>query len=316
MYVSILLILYILVSIVLRMQTTGTLHIALLLLLATCVFDAASNFAEMYHLSAYETNGIGNYSMDAIASHCEAIADSTVAILLLFVGCGWTLPTDVLTIPTNNNNESSWIKNVVGGLRDPLSAATYIGQGNPAALLVLFTYALNTILAQCSRIYDDDFDSYHSFDHLPGKIQMSLRCLLGLFFLIGVNSIRNGGKCPQSLRPFLMKFMMLGCMWFLLLPVVSYFISKTADNHSKHSLVTKFTLYMQQCSYTGLTWLFTSQFHTNSAYHNVSKVTQSDSNLGGSSTFSNYSSSSNTAQSSQSSLKSFIKIGKTKVCVD
>ena len=78
-------------------QTGGSVHAALLIMAITALCDGFSSIFELVHLATYENNGIGSYSLDALSAHFEAMSDSLVALVLLSVGSGWTLPSDVLS---------------------------------------------------------------------------------------------------------------------------------------------------------------------------------------------------------------------------
>ncbi len=302
-WISVTLTIYIVICIIQTMKNnSGSVHASLLLVGLVCFYDAASNKSEQIHLHAYEKNGWGSYFFDACSSYFEALSDSTVAILLLFVGSGWTLPSDVLS--NHNDNYSTLVKKIIAGFQMPASSLCQLEQGNPAALLIIFIHIVNTTLAQCSRLYDDDFDAYHSFEHFPGRVQMFLRSFLGFFFLMGVNSVRNSGKCPSSLRPFLYKFMIVGTIWFFLLPTLCFFVSKTADNHSKLQKITIANLSMQITSVTSLTWLFTASAQS-SSYHRLSKVNEQ-----------NYSISDSISTNNPSHVPSVLKFGSAKVRID
>ena len=302
-WISAMLTIYIVLCVIKTIKNnTGSVHASLFLIGQACLFDAASDKSEQIHLHTYVNNGWGSYFFDACSSHFEAMSDSTVALLLLFVGSGWTLPSDVLS--NHNGNSSTPLKKIISGFQMPALSLGQIGQGNPAALLIIFVYIFNSTLAQCSRLYDDDFDSYHSFEHFPGRVQMWFRMFLGLFFLMGVNSVRNDGKLPSSLRPFFNKFMIVGTIWFFLLPIACFYVSKTADNHSKHQKITKVNLSMQIISVTSLTWLFTASAQA-SSFHRMSKVNDQ-----------NYSISEVTSVSNLSFVPRALKFGSTKVRLD
>jgi len=203
----------------------GQIHIALLIVASALACDIFSNISELIHNKVYTMNGIGSYLFDAFASHFEAQCDAMVAVVLLLVGSGWTLPGDVIVGDANNNmamlGTHSMVQKLVVGLRNPGLAMQQIKSGNPAAILVLSTLTLHAILAQWGRIYDDDFDCYHSLEHLPGYFLQGYRLLLGVAFLASVASVRNSGRCPHALKPFLTKFMLVGISWFISLPFVA-----------------------------------------------------------------------------------------------
>eukprot|EP00549_Striatella_unipunctata_P017522 CAMPEP_0118719260 /NCGR_PEP_ID=MMETSP0800-20121206/29355_1 /TAXON_ID=210618 ORGANISM="Striatella unipunctata, Strain CCMP2910" /NCGR_SAMPLE_ID=MMETSP0800 /ASSEMBLY_ACC=CAM_ASM_000638 /LENGTH=55 /DNA_ID=CAMNT_0006626567 /DNA_START=91 /DNA_END=254 /DNA_ORIENTATION=+ len=55
------------------------------------MLDSWASVFELLHQAMYYMNGTGEYTMDALSTHFEAMCDSVIAILLLLVGSGWTL---------------------------------------------------------------------------------------------------------------------------------------------------------------------------------------------------------------------------------
>ena len=126
-------------------------------------------------------------------------------------------------------------------------------------------------LAQWGRTYDEDFDVYHSLENPPGRALMYFRISLGLAFLVGVASIRNGGRCPASLLPFLTKFAIVGIAWFISLPFLSTFVASTLPYHRRHQAISAGSAFAQSCSIASLAWMFAADSDA-SAYHRLSKV--------------------------------------------
>ena len=247
-------------------QTGGSVHAALLIMAITALCDGFSSVFELSHLAIYENNGIGSYSLDALSTHFEAMSDSLVALVLLSVGSGWTLPSDVLS-SGGASSSSGFLNNLVCGLRNPASALT----GGPAGMLAIGIIVAHASLAQWGRTYDEDFDVYHSLENPPGRALMYFRISLGLAFLVGVASIRNGGRCPASLLPFLTKFAIVGISWFISLPFLSTFVASTLPYHRRHQAISAGSAFAQSCSIASLAWMFAADSDA-SAYHRLSKV--------------------------------------------
>ena len=93
-----------------------------------------------------------------------------VALLLLSVAAGWTLPSDVVAVHHN----ASPMQKLLGGLQSPFEALRAL---NPTAMLAIAIFLSHIVLAQWGRMYNDDFDSYHDLNHLPGKFLMINRIL-------------------------------------------------------------------------------------------------------------------------------------------
>ncbi|CAM9429174.1 unnamed protein product [Heterosigma akashiwo] len=286
---------------------SGQIHIALIALAFALMCDIFSCGSEMIHSSVYEMNGVGSYSIDCLATHFEAQCDAIVALVLLTVGAGWTLPSDVLVSGKQNAammETHSWVQKTVAGFRSPVEAMHQLKNGNPAAVLVLFILFLHAGLAQWGRTFDDEFDSYHSLDNTPGLVLVWFRVILGLIFLASSSSVRNNGRCPSSLQPFLQKFQVLGMSWFISLSVVAALVSSAMQSHQKHFALALAVTLVQSSSLASLVWLFTASKDA-SPYHRVSNLQTENGTL----------SSETLSSTSGGSPKSW-KIGRTKIRID
>lgn len=288
-------------------SSKGQIHVALLTVACAILCDVLSCVAELIHASIYALNGIGSYSFDCLASHFEAQCDALVALVLLLVGAGWTLPNDVVVAANQNvamMGTHSWVQKTVSGFCSPFTMMEQLKDGNPAAVLVFMILVLHAGLAQWGRTFDDDFDTYHSLEHRPGRVLMWFRMSLGLMFLIVSASVRNNGRCPGSLQPFLKKFQIVGLSWFLSLPFVSMYVSSVMHPHQKHLALAIGATLVQSSSLASLVWLFTADKDA-SPYHRMCNIrTDND----------GFSSFSATASGGKSS--NVWKIGKTKVRLD
>jgi len=170
----------------------GEVHVAILVVMAACLANGLSALCEVVHRSAFSFNGRGNYAIDALSSYFESISDSMIALILLSIGGGWTLPTDL--VGGGLGKETSGYK-MMKGVKTPAGSFS-----------VAFTIILVHVgLAQWGRTFDDDFDTYHALEHPPGRALMTLRFVLGLMFITGVGVVRSGGRCPPSLMGFLVR---------------------------------------------------------------------------------------------------------------
>ncbi len=289
------------------MASQGQIHIALITVGCALQLDILSCISEMIHAGYYEINGIGIYSFDCLASHLEAQCDALIALVLICVGTGWTLPTEVLVKGDQNLSmlgTTSMIQKLVGGLRSPSLAFSQLLSGNPASILLFFVLISHAILAQWGRTYDDEFDSYHALDHAAGRAVAIFRVFLGLIFLIGAASVRNSGRCPRALLPFMTKFQIVGISWFISLPFVGMISSSgMIPDYEKHLAMATWSSTVQACSLGSLVWLFCAD-SSSSAYHRLSTLSkESDQTL-------------SSGSNSISSGKRMWKIGKTKIRLD
>jgi hypothetical protein len=287
---------------------SGQVHIALISVACAILCDIFSCASEMIHSSVYTSNGVGSYTFDCLASHFEAQCDAIVALVLLTVGAGWTLPSDALITGKQNiamMGTHSWVQKTVSGFRSPIAAIGQLKDGNPAAILVLLILTLHAALAQWGRTFNDEFDSYHSLEHKPGRVLMWFRVGLGVVFLAASASVRNNGRCPRSLQPFLKKFQLVGVSWFVSLPFVATYVSSTMHSHQKHFALHLGSLVVQSSSLASLVWLFTGDKDA-SAYHRMNNLQPGNDTL----------SSAPLPSAGGTSFSNIWKIGKTKVRLD
>ena len=157
-------------------------HVALLVVGSAISCDILSCVSELIHSTSYSFNGIGSYTFDALASHFEAQCDAIIALLLIFIGSGWTLPTDIVGGGINGTGNTRAVHNLVSGMRSPAHSFQEVKKGNSAALLAMAIMALHAVLAQWGRTFDDDFDTYHSLEHMSGKALLWVRFSLAFIF--------------------------------------------------------------------------------------------------------------------------------------
>ena len=227
----------------------GDVHVAIIVVMAACGCNGMSALCELIHRTQYARNGYGNYAIDALSSYFEALSDSFVALVLLSIGGGWTLPSDVLGGGMGNvstNKLVKGIRNPAGSLLDLVSCGGRGGgeRGGIVALLVIFAHVG---LAQWGRTFDDDFDTYHALEHPPGRALMMLRFVLGLVFVTGVGMLRSGGRCPPSLMSFLTRFALVGLAYFASLPGVSMFVGSALPYYQRHQALHWGAALVQAC---------------------------------------------------------------------
>jgi len=248
------------ITIMIQFYEKDTVHAAIFWVMGAAACDCASSLFEMVHLSMYAHDGIGSYFLDAISAHLEALCDSLVALMLLSVGAGWTLPSDVLAVQQNANG----LQRMLGGLQSPFGAMTSL---TPTALLSVGIFLGHVVLAQWGRIYNDDFDSYHDLEHLPGKLLMLFRMVLGLGMLICC--IQTRLRCPASLRNFYLYLGIVGTVWFASLPVLTWIVNTFVPYHLHHRSIGIWGAILQSSAIMMLSLLVTSH---KSSYHKLSHI--------------------------------------------
>lgn len=272
----------------------GEVHVAILVVVAACLANGLAALCELVHRAAFSFNGRGYYALDAFSSYFESISDSMIALILLSIGGGWTLPTDL--VGGGLGNEKSESKMLIG-VKTPV-------QSFSVALTIILAHIG---LAQWGRTFDDDFDTYHALEHPPGRALLSLRFVLGLLFITGVGRCRSGGRCPPSLMSFLTKFGLVGLSYFASLPGISLFVGSVLPYHQRHQALQWGASVVQVSSLASLTWLFTGSSDA-SAYHKLSRVGK-DASL----TLDSVSAQPNSGKGTGQSIW---RIGKTKIRLD
>ena len=244
------------------LMETGNVHVAFFLVMLAAVFDALSSICELIHLKAYKVDGVGYYAMDAFSSHFEAMCDSLVALLLLSIASGWTLPSDAVAMPQSVG--ATRLQSLVQSMRNPAGALVTV---SPAGYLALSIIASHALLAQWGRTYNDDFDSYHALEHLPGRMLMLFRMFLGLLMVAAC--VQTGNNCSPPLQRFYTKLALVGTLWFQSLPLVTWVCSWALPYYWRHPAVAAWGALAQSAALVLLAWLFTSH---SSSYHKVSRL--------------------------------------------
>lgn len=124
-----------------QIHEQNSVHAAMFLVVLAAFSDAGSSLMELMHLQLYQRNGVGSYFLDALSAYMEAICDSLIALLLLSVASGWTLPSDVIGVTQN----ATPIQNLLEGLRTPFMAARSF---NPASIFALSIFGFHIILVR------------------------------------------------------------------------------------------------------------------------------------------------------------------------
>jgi hypothetical protein len=254
-------------TIMIQLYEKSTVHAAMFWVMAAATCDTFSSMFEIVHLSIYSQSGVGSYGLDCISAHLEAICDSLVALLLLSIAAGWTLPSDVIAVQQN----ASMVQRLLGGLQSPFGA---LRSFSPTAMLAIAILLSHVVLAQWGRIYNDDFDSYHDLEHMPGKLLMALRILLGLCLLICCFQTKS--RCPASLHGFYLKLAIVGTLWFQSLPVLTWVVNTVVPYHLRHWTVGMWGAGLQTSGIVLLSWLVTSH---STSYHKLSHLSSAKENL-------------------------------------
>jgi hypothetical protein len=254
-------------AIMIQLYEKSSAHISVFWVMSAAFSDFLSSLFELIHLKLYAGNGVGSYFLDALSAHLEAICDSLIMLLLLSIAVGWTLPSDVVGVQQN----ASMVQKIMGGLQSPFKALTSFSS---TSMLAIGIIVLHVVLAQWGRIYNDDFDSYHDLEHLPGKLLMVTRIMMGTVFL--GSCFQTKFRCPISLQGFYLKLAFVGGAWFLSLPVLTWLVNTMVSYHLRHFSVGIWGAACQSSSIVLLSWLVTSH---STAYHKFSHMSGTTNSL-------------------------------------
>lgn len=89
---------------------------------------------------------------------------------------------------------------------------------------MILVLAMHVILAQWGRIYNDNFDSYHDYEHGPGRALMWMRLLCGALFALATWHTNRGLQrhaAGRSLSDFYKTLLTCGVAWFTGLPALT-----------------------------------------------------------------------------------------------
>ena len=250
-------------------------HAAEVLLCAAAACDALSSFFELRHLAAYASNGVGSHFSDALSAYFEALCDALLAALTLCIAAGWTLASRL------GDDEKAGR----GPLRDETPAEKAASAVAPLARLLrapgveassglLGWITLHLVLAQWSRWEGDDFDSFHDFEHWPGKLVVVVRVVL--FLVLIPVALRTQACAGHRLRRFYVGWAAVGGAWALSLPLVT-FVAASLPPYTRHRTVQWVCSLVQTAALVLYALLFAGR--ANRAFREASTVGDGGANL-------------------------------------
>jgi hypothetical protein len=242
------------VVIVRQLAHNDSVHAAMFLVMAAGAFDAASSLCKILSIVVYSNDGVGMPSLDYVSTQLSAVCDSLIAVMLLSIAAGWTLPTDV--IPIQNVTSSGCGKSLLSSFQSPLRGSS------AATAMTIGIFLAHAVLAQWGCLYEDNFDSYHDFEHLPGKLLMGLQICMGLCLVLSCFQTRQ--RCPMKQQTFYVRLAVIGSMWFQSLPFVTWVCSNAVPFYLRHWTVGTWGAALHCSSIALLSWLVTTQ---NSSFH-------------------------------------------------
>lgn len=181
----------------LQYKKVGQIHLVVVLLGVAYMLQLASTMMEVRHLYVFTKDGKGLrwrytwFAFDFLADVCQNLSELIICVLLLAISFGWTL------------------KDATPGL---LRGWNLVALG--AALGVL-----QTVLMNVGRKYEDHHESFHDFEHWPGKVLMLMRVALSVVLNVGIiSTLRNTAN--EDALTLLRRLRVVGTFWFTAFPVL------------------------------------------------------------------------------------------------
>jgi Rhodopsin-like GPCR transmembrane domain len=252
------------------LSTSGIVHIAKLMVWWATACDVASSAFELLHMYFYRLDGIGWFFLDDMSAYAEAICDGLICFLLLAIAAGWTLPSDVISIKQGQDN-ATVLQKIFVGLANPTGSESWL---NIFSVFFFGSIVTHLALAHWGLTYNADYDSYHDLEHIPGKVLMVLRSVLGIFMFAA--TVQTRIKCKASLESFYTQFAIVGTIWFQGLPCITWMCNTLVAFHRRHPTVVVASAGLQSMSLLLLSWLVAA--NEASSYHKVSHMTQTGEN--------------------------------------
>merc|ERR1712091_423931 len=146
--------------------------------------------------------------------------------------------------------------------------------GVEASSGLMMWITLHLVLAQWSRWEGDDFDSFHDFEHWPGKLIVLVR--IGLFLVLVPVALRTQACAGFKLRRFYVGWAAVGGAWALSLPIVTV-VAASLPPYTRHRTVQWVCSLVQTAALVLYALLFAGR--ANRAFREASTVGDGGANL-------------------------------------
>jgi hypothetical protein len=153
-------------------------HLASLLLGLAFVLQVIALLSQIAHVRRFAEDGLGFklrhtwLALDFLSEITQLFSELVVAFVLVCLSAGWTLS-------------------------DSFHVSRILFDKRAMTLLVLLTGA-HLYLQYKGRVYENDFNHFHDYDHWPGMALIGLRTLLCLIFWLGM--ALSYGVTPEFVR--------------------------------------------------------------------------------------------------------------------
>ena len=272
-------------------QKHKQIHVFVLIVGGAYALQILSLVCEACHLIVYNWNGRGLrwrhtfFALDFVSEIAQGTSEHLVALLLIFLGCGWTtmnlhdlvqsVSTSAASKPTAIGSGgkdmdliSACVQAVKGVIQSPkvrrLVRMTAKQLGSPVknifnqvslgGVFVVFLTFVNLTLEMLGRQYHDEFSQFHDHEHWPGKCILLVRVALWLTFITGAFMTYSGCKKQSELRKSMKNIALFGSIWLLAFPV-SVVIAEMMAPRWRHRFVYTSSVLLQLIALQYLVYL-------------------------------------------------------------
>lgn len=223
-------------------RSIGQLHLMVFLLVLAFALQWSSCFLELLHLWRYESDGLGLrfrytwFAADFLSEVCQGFSELVIFYVLLALANGWT----IVDAPSGG----------LGTKKDMFQSFRRFSSQSVAVFVGMFFIQFS--LEVLGRRYEDSFNQFHDFEHLPGYLLMLYRILLCVFFLIACSKTAKSVTGTTSV--FISSLRVFGTVYFLAFPIV-VFCASLFPIYQRHALVSGASILSQAAALTLLTKL-------------------------------------------------------------
>lgn len=182
---------------------------------------------EILHLTIYENNGRGLFLFNLFNQIFDISAQFLIIIIFVLVGWGWTI--------------------------------NYMNLENFEFFLPLLAFVgiIHLLIVGLSRLTDDEFTKNHDYEGFAGYLIIFLRIGLYVYFIMGIHDTFKQARF--KIRSFIIKFGILGTIYFLAFPILVLITSFYVAPYVKHKVVMLGTLILESLVLIILTRIFTNK---------------------------------------------------------
>ena len=242
-----------------RMRQQGQVHLLTLLFGVAYGLQTASAFCEWAHLRTFAADGKGLrwrhtwLALDFGAALLQSTSELLLSVMLIALAFGWTLGLE------SQEPLDGLAGKLLAGLHSPGKLLTSSAAHTHSAALLVGLGGLQFLLLALGRRYEEDFNHFHDFEHLPGLALLSLR--LGLCAVFCWATARSSARETQrEVVAFVRQLRWFGATWFVGLPAL-VLLARVLPPYRRHQLVAGGATFVQAASLALLSALFAEGSH-------------------------------------------------------